>query len=227
MFLFLFVFFASACLIRVSQSANVLCMFTSSGKSQLIIFMAVANILIERGHNVTVITTIPIPLQSESKKSFHHILLEQSMETMQSLNDNILAMAEEQTSKVQSMINFLIAINLFTTIQRDALEQEQFQRFLQEDNHFELMLLGYFNNDYLVGVAARYRCPVAVISLGIPYGPISRMIGNPEETSYVQFPLFGRNQPMNFMDRMVNFLWAAIEPCIHIYANRMMESFYK
>ncbi|XP_055857879.1 uncharacterized protein LOC129920544 isoform X8 [Episyrphus balteatus] len=214
-------------LIRLNNSANVLCMFTSPVKNQIYIFMGVANTLIERGHNVTIVTIIPIPNELiKSEKPFRHIFLKTPPESIRTLNNQMMEL-DEFASKFKIIRNIILIFNLFPRIQENALKTVIFQEFLKEDNHFDLMVLGYFHNDFIVGVAARYRCAIAVVSLAAPYGAINRMVGNPAETSYVQIPFFGKSQPMSFLERTNNVLWSGLEPLLEIYVNYQMEQSYR
>lgn len=171
--------------LRKVQGENVLGVFTSPGKSHLIIFMSTIQTMIERGHNVTVLTTIPIPnIKSSDTKTFRHIQLDSPELHPNEMNKQISSLVQEANFK-----NFLNTMKVMANLQRNALGTEKFKQFLQENNTFDLMLLGYFGNDYLLGIGAHFRCPVALVTLGGPaMGLIGEFIGNPEEISYVPSP---------------------------------------
>ncbi|XP_055857852.1 UDP-glucosyltransferase 2-like isoform X5 [Episyrphus balteatus] len=196
----LILIFVIICHFQVNQSANVLCMFTSPNKPNLKVYMAVANTLIERNHNLTIVTTIPIPLEYFPRKDFRHVLLKIPLEKVK-------------------ILNYRNA--------RDVLKQKEFQEFFKEDNKFDLVILGYLLNDFMVGVAPRYGCPIAVISLGGPFGEVAEWIGNPSAISYVQIPHTGKSQQMSFMERYQNLLLHAFVPFVEAYMNRVMENIYR
>lgn len=206
------------------QGKNILGVFTSPGKSHLIIFMSTIRAMIEKGHNITVLTTIPIPnMKSSDSKTFRHIQLDSPDFHPKEMNKHISALVQEANFK-----NFLATMKVMANVQRNALRTEKFKQFLQENNTFDLMLLGYFGNDYLLGIGAYFRCPVALITLGGPaMGPIGKFIGNPEEISYVPSPVLGIQQPMNFVNRVKNFITNIVLTIAQYYLDCLMDGFYK
>lgn len=220
-FLYLFAV-AFAILSENVEGANILGVFTSPGKSHLIIFMSTVKTMIERGHNVTVLTTIPIPnTKPNDSKTFRHIHLDSG--DPKEMNKQISALVQNTNFN-----NFLKTMEVMANFQRNALRTEQFKQFLQENNTFDLMLLGYFGNDYLLGIGAHFMCPVALISLGGPaMGPVGKFIGNPDEIAYVPSPVLGIQQPMSFLNRAKNFLINFIQSIAQYYLDYIMNGFYE
>lgn len=221
--IFLIVLGFAAALEKV-QGENILGVFTSPGKSHLIIFMSTIRTMIEKGHNVTVLTTIPIPnMQTSDSRTFRHIQLDSPDLHPNEVNKKISALVQEANFK-----NFLATMKVMANVQRNALRTEEFKQFLQENNTFDLMLLGYFGNDYLLGIGAHFRCPVALITLGGPaMGPIGKFIGNPEEISYVPSPVLGIQQPMNLVNRAKNFITNIVLTIAQYYLDCLLDGFYK
>ncbi|XP_055857860.1 UDP-glucosyltransferase 2-like isoform X6 [Episyrphus balteatus] len=219
--------FILMCLFQVNHSANVLCMFTSPHITNLKIFMAVANTLIERDHNLTIVTTIPIPIGFIPKKNFRHIFLEIPFESARVFTDVNTQLAIDPLSKTNDFKSFFQTVHISTRIQRNALMQSEFKEFFAEENKFDLMILGYLLNDFMVGVAPRYDCPIAIISLSGPFGAIGEWIGNPSAISYVQVPFVGKSQPMSFIERFQNLMLHAFEPVVQAYSNQIMDDIYR
>ncbi|XP_055857870.1 UDP-glycosyltransferase UGT4-like isoform X7 [Episyrphus balteatus] len=215
------------CLFPINHSANILCMFTSCVQQNLIVFMAVANTLIDKGHNVTIVTTIPIPTQVAPKSNFRHVYLENPIEKIRKLKAVHIISYNETAPSTDASTNFFIASHMLTYMQKDALQQKEFQEFFHEDNSFDLMIMGYYYNDFMVGIGARYQCPIAIVSLCAPFSTLSRWIGNPSTTSYVQEAFFGKSQPMSFIERYQNFFINAIEPLAQMYTEFVMGSIYR
>ncbi|KAL5273914.1 hypothetical protein ACFFRR_000588 [Megaselia abdita] len=206
------------------QGENILGVFTSPGKSHLIIFMSTIQTMIERGHNVTVLTTIPIPnMKANDSKTFRHIHLSSLDLQPSEMSKQISALVQETNFN-----NFVKTMQVMANLQRNALRTEKFKQFLQENNTFDLMLLGYFGNDYLLGIGAHFECPVALITLGGPaMGPIGKFIGNPDEISYVPSPVLGIQQPMNFLNRTKNFIINIVQTIAQHYLDYLMNGFYE
>lgn len=222
-----YLFIILICSLTISQyvqCANILGVFTSPGKSHLIIFMSTIKGMIERGHNVTVLTTIPIPnLDPKESISFRHIQLSSPDLHPSAMEKHISSLVQEANFN-----NFLKTMEVMANLQKNALRTEKFKQFLQENNTFDLMLLGYFGNDYLLGIGAHFQCPVALISLGGPaMGPVGKFIGNPNEISYVPSPVLGIQQPMEFLNRVKNFLLNFVQYFAEHYLNYLINIVYE
>ncbi|XP_055919863.1 UDP-glucosyltransferase 2-like [Eupeodes corollae] len=226
---YVFGFLAFSSLFQVNYSSNVLCLFTDCVQSNLVVFMAVANTLIDRGHNVTIVTSIPIPSQVYPKHKFYHILLDLQADKIRKLKYLHITMYNESTPQMRVFLDFKESGDTITKMQTDVIKQKRFQEFFHDEgNSFDLMIMGYYYNDFMVGIGARYGCPIAVVSLWAPFSTLTRWIGNPPTTSYVQVPFTGSSQFMNFMERFQNFIVdAIIEPVVHSYSEYVMENIYR
>lgn len=77
---------------------------------------------------------------------------------------------------------------------------------LRRENTFDLIVFGWFFNDFQVGLAAHFKCPaVYVVSMGA-VKPVGDLVGNPLGVAYT--PMVGSSivSPMNFANRVFNFV---------------------
>lgn len=59
---------------------------------------------------------------------------------------------------------------------------------------FDLMIFGYFINDFGLGLAAHFRCPVVISFMVQTVYPLTRLMCNLTEASYVPASFTGLQQ---------------------------------
>lgn len=107
-----------------------------------------------------------------------------------------------------------------------TLNSPEMQKLMKEES-FDLVVMGYFFNDFLIGVAAHFKCPLIINFSGSPLQHISKLMGNPLELSYVPDLLTGLQQPMGFFDRVLNYVFSGVEFLLLQYMNYRMDQYYK
>lgn len=215
--LFLFaLFFAS------SESARILGLFTSFSKSHVIVHMSVARALIDQGHDVTIVTTTPLP---DKNPKFKHILLSTSEE-----KSNIL---ESRLSEMSNIVNPLKKVQLhignilrMVDMQYDAIKRSELQEIFKKDK-FDLLVLGSFFNEFQLAVAAQLKVPVVFSWLITPIGYINSYAGNPNEMSYVPNILTPAEQPMTFTKRILSFIGNGFFYGVEKFANYKFQKYYE
>lgn len=199
------------------DSAKILGLFTRFSRSHLIIHLSVAKSLIDEGHDVTLVTTVPLQYKNPN---FTHILL---------------SPFEIDIKGVERLYNFTRYqyIDLYykpvvhiTNMQYNALKSFEFQELLNTSK-FDLLLLGYSMNDFQLVVAAQLRIPVILSWVQAPDSPINTYVGNPKEVSYVPTVLSGLLQPMNFRQRFHNLLRHWFSYAVEKYWFHKHAQFYK
>ncbi|XP_055916179.1 uncharacterized protein LOC129949013 [Eupeodes corollae] len=193
------------------NASNILCLFTSPGRSHIIIYMAIARTLVERGHNVTIVTTMPL---KDKNPKYHHIFLPPAEEDYAEYYRLLSVAATE--SNIWGAYNRLFWANVERVrIQDKAFKSPRFQDFLNNTgNHFDAVILGWVFNTYQLGVAAHFKCPVMLAFVNHPTKLLLSMAGSPLALSTV--PLFGNSYDMlNFKKRLSNYfdylLWNFFE----------------
>ncbi|XP_055842572.1 UDP-glucosyltransferase 2-like [Episyrphus balteatus] len=188
------------------EAANILGLFLTHSPSHVIIHMSVIRALVERGHNVTLITATPL---SETNPPYRHIFLKHQGVT----SDRVNSIVNDQ----KDVPVYLRSIKLFSLIKKvseafpDFTTDPAFINFINEDNHFDLLILGYIFNDFQLGVAAHFKCPVVLSMIVQPFGHISRLIGSPTHPAFVPLSPFIDSKPMDFAGRIQNFILSILE----------------
>lgn len=204
------------------SGANILGLFTSSTKSHLIIHMAYVDALIAQGHNLTIVTTLPI--ESKSSK-FNHVLIPQSPEFIENIQKLIKA-ATNDPSPISTMKHELKSYMLWTSNQYHAMRHEKLQTVLR-DNEFDLLVLGYFFNDFQIAVAAQLKIPVVINWMLPPFGMINSYAGNPTGLGYVPNVLVNANQPMTFMHRLASVVMDGFTYAVEKFLNYKFDQYYE
>lgn len=203
-----------------SEAARILGLFPSPSKSHLIIHTAIAETLAEAGHDVTVIGLFP----NLNKKAKYHYIHIDSEKIDNAFTQNMIDKPEPVYKKFPAMIEQMSKKANITMHDPKMLE------FLK--NHkagdFDAMIFGYFMNDFMLGLGAHFQCPIIVSFMIQPIFAINTLVGNPSEHSYVP-TLFGNiEQPMNFMERVKNYLLTIVEQnLLQTYMNRKMQEIYR
>ncbi|XP_015033989.2 UDP-glycosyltransferase UGT5 [Drosophila willistoni] len=189
--------------ISISQSANILGIFTCPMPSHLIVHMSVAKILAENGHNVTVLTTleptikhkninvIQIPLPEEDGKQLKHIFGNMGKTD----NGSVLGIF----LRGFKYIAFAIA-KMF-----DALKDPRVKDLYEnKGNKFDLILSGMLINNYQMGLVHKLKAPVIGILPVQPFEFLGVAVGNPRELSYVPAMNVGveKGEIMTFSQRI-------------------------
>lgn len=204
-FVFCFIFWVQSPNVN---GARILGFFPAPSKSHMILHSSVCEVLANAGHDVTVVGVQP-NMRPKAKYRFKQI------PSMSFSNNHLREMINDPRPKHWSMFSVFDFIN---QIGNDTINQPEMKKFLAEHGpgDFDLIIFGYFFNDFLLGIAGHFRCPI-IISLTLSMVPsLSRIIGNPIEPSYVPVKPFSTLvQPMDdILSRAKNFGFYFLETAI-------------
>ncbi|XP_055836955.1 UDP-glycosyltransferase UGT5-like [Episyrphus balteatus] len=207
-------------LLQVScgNSDRILAFFPAPVKSHLIIHTAITQALAELGHNITVVTTIPLTTKNPK---YRHIQLDGC-----SIPKNFF---NEKVNEGQPFYKQFVSITQVINNCSNVTLQHPKMRQLMAEEQFDLVIMGYFFNELQVGLAAHFKCPIVISFMVQPIRLINEFVGNPMEVSYVPNLLSGADQPMSFLDRLKNFMIVEVlEPVmLYWFANGPQKSLYE
>jgi len=171
-------------IISDSQGANILGLFASLSPSHLIIQMSAAKVLAEKGHNVTVVTSLK-PVVTH--KNINLIQVPLSQEEKQQMSDTIGKMSQSDNSNMAlSLLRMMGQMEFMFRKNSETLMDDRVKDlYLNKDNKFDLVLSGYFMNDFQLGFAKKVNAPVIVLATMPPNQMLNPLIGNPLEVAYV------------------------------------------
>lgn len=174
----------SALLISGSQGENILGVFTSLSPSHLIIQMSMAKVLAENGHNVTVVTALNPPVTHKDIKIIQVPLTE---EEAQRLSSSIGSMTTRDNSNmIAAMFRTISQMGfMFDKMKEVIMDQRVKDLYENKDHNFDLVMVGFFLNNYQIGIAHKMKVPVVMASSMALNEIFNSMFGNPNAFSYV------------------------------------------
>ncbi|XP_054730555.1 UDP-glucosyltransferase 2-like [Anastrepha obliqua] len=200
-------------MLTTGDAARILGFFSSPGRSHLLIHCAVADTLARAGHNVTVIATKP-NVYPDAKYNYIH--LDTPMLSVSYMNKLV-----NNPPPFYKLYPGLVLES--TQMANRTMWHPEMQQFLREhgEGSFDLVLLGYFINDFHVGLGSHFKCPVIISFMVQTVFSLNEMIGNPSEHAYVPTLFSGLSQPMDFRARLRNYLIYLFE---YYYMGPLLET---
>lgn len=215
------------CLLLIAlpaRGANILGLFSSHSQSHLILHMSMIKALAESGHNVTVVTMMK---PTVVHKDIHLIVVPVTDEQEHILEGQMKEMAGQKNSVLSTMTRMLSGMSVMIESQFQLLSDPRFQRIYE--TKFDLMFMGYFINDFQLGVAAKLKVPVIVSWMQAPMTVINDYVGNPTEVSYVPNlqTALGQGEQMGFVKRLENLSKELLVRAMMFIFDRRLERFYE
>ncbi len=162
--------------------------------------------LAKRGHSVTVVTSFSET--GEPLTNYRHIQISEYLNdpVMSSFVSDALQSADKSPSitKVFTFFNKMVGYSM---------KLMRHPKFLPLKNeNFDLLVVGWFLNEYALGLSGHFHCPSVIIAPNVNFYPIRRFSGNPSSVSTIPSVMMGTNHRMTFLDRVYNLL-AYIAEC--------------
>ncbi|XP_041674390.1 UDP-glycosyltransferase UGT5 [Drosophila eugracilis] len=206
-------------LIYGTQSANILGLFPSLSPSHLIISMSAAKILAEQGHNVTVVTVLE---PTVTHKNIHLVKVPMTKEEIKQRSDTIGAKQKNNSgSRLISILNMSSQMDSMLRKMADALKAKQVKDlYLNKGNQFDLVISGYFMNDYQLGFARKVNAPVVVLAPNPPSQMLNSLIGSPYDP-------VDKNKDMSFGQRLDSYITSLVYGIFERQIDQRNRQYYK
>ncbi|EDW87786.1 UDP-glucuronosyltransferase [Drosophila yakuba] len=190
------------------EAHHILGVFVNVHRSQLMVHLAVCRALLQKGHHLTLVTTWPLEEQ-EIRGNVSHIFIPWKQPAEEGSTSDLIGRLERMFKRLEHS--------------GDLLDLPEWKTFLSNppQTPYDLLLLGYHFNDHLLGLAAHFNCPVAIVSTQQPTGFVNSLMGNPEERWYVPQPYDGHQR--SGMSACVFGIW---EKFIEMMARRVLARIY-
>lgn len=157
---------------------------------------------------VTVVSYFPAP--KETVPNYKYIQLEKSAESNAlwiEMTSNLLDSAEKDEIFFKRFPRMIHTIGKLNT---ESYLSPQVERLKREEK-FDLVIFGWFFNDYQIGLAAHFNCPAVISSSTPPFKLLRDYVANPSGASYSPVPMAPFHGPMSFLQRTANFIFVALE----------------
>lgn len=149
------------------------------------------------------------PGPSEPIQNYRYLQLEMDADAKAALDEAKLGMLKTAENNAQQIFNWG-AFKKIHQMNKNFLKHPVVEQ-LKRDEKFDLVVLGWFINDFQVGIAAHFGCPAVIISGTPALKTLRDYVGNPSGVSYQEFPLYPIKGVMTFKQRVFNHLFFAIE----------------
>ncbi|XP_017056581.2 UDP-glycosyltransferase UGT5 [Drosophila ficusphila] len=208
-----------------TEGSNILGVFTSHSPSHFIVHMSIMKALAEKGHNITVVSSMSPKV---THKSIKHIVIPMSAEDEKILNEGMTGMVKEKPSIWTTMKSIFSSLSLLIDKQVDVLEDKRFQElYLNKGNKFDVVFVGFFFNTYQVALGARFNCPVIASWPGPPMIMVNEVLGNPELLSVPQSHIsVAPGKAMDFKQRVQNFVGTLGFNALGLFLHHKYNRFY-
>uniref|UniRef100_U5EZ23 Putative glucosyl/glucuronosyl transferase n=1 Tax=Corethrella appendiculata TaxID=1370023 RepID=U5EZ23_9DIPT len=215
----IFLLIIVACTIRVNSAAKIMCLFPSPSRSQLVQAQALLKELASRGHQVTMVSSFPL---STPMKNYRDVYV--SFENAHAKFVNELVNDNSGRSNFIKIIPKLTSVLLETS--NKTINSREFRKIMEEET-FDVVIIGYLLNDFIIGIGAHFKCPTVVWVTQVPSKIINDMIGNPTAIAAVPHIALGHDVKMNkFFNRVKNFLFNAGEMLLTQYSDYRQKIYY-
>ncbi|CRK99007.1 CLUMA_CG011945, isoform A [Clunio marinus] len=207
--------------VKISESSRILFVFPSPSKSHLIVVKGLSTTLAERGHDVTVVSPFPL---DKPMKNYRDINVEIPQDEMEKFNTYVINNPKPNMFKLMPAlfsILFKMSDNMF--------ESEEFKKVLDEEK-FDLVIIGMFFNNYLLGIGDHFKCPTMILSVTGTMTMLNVLVGNPLAVTSVQHSFFESGNMGTFSSRVANFLlhgsdYGFIALCDYLFKDRYNQYF--
>ena len=185
-----------------SECSKILLIHPTFSRSHVIPLQALAKLLALRGHNITFVSLYPFDKKIEN---YRDIKVETSKEDKK-LFDEIGKTMSDRKSPFKLVS---IASKATYKIGNETLHSER-MRQLMDNETFDLVVIGYFFNEFLLGLADHFKCPSILLFSGSFYSTLNRIIGNPLLPEAIPHPVINGNK-LTFLMRVFNLLLNAAD----------------
>lgn len=176
---------------------------------------------------VTVVSIFPPAPITPKNYKYIHIELENDIDkNIDKMKANMLQSGSSDNYDL-FFVRLPKLLKSFIQISVDALSHPAVEQ-LKQNEQFDLVIIGWFFNDYQLGLAAHFQCPSVLVSTVPPIKLLRDYVGNPIAMSYIPSPLLPFKGHMTFLQRLINFGVSTVESVGTAAANYLiLEPYYR
>ncbi|CAG9797603.1 unnamed protein product [Chironomus riparius] len=186
-----------AILIASSECSRILFMQPSFSKSHVMPLQALAKELANRGHNITFVGQFPF---SKLVQNYRDIKVELSAEYKE--------LADEVGKGMAGSMNLFKMFPILKKLNyghgNETLQSAPIRQMMKKEK-FDLVIVGYFVTEYLLGFADHFKCPSIMFSSGSHISALNKAVGNPLSPEGSQSPL-SQTKDYGIVSRVQNFI---------------------
>ncbi|XP_001687884.2 UDP-glucosyltransferase 2 [Anopheles gambiae] len=207
---------ATLLVIGHAESAKIVCVFPTASKSHVLGAQALLKELAHRGHEVTMVSAFPLKKPPKNYWDVY-IPIEDAFSTI---------MSDFMQGGSRNMMKLFPKILRVThDASNVTLNSPELLRLAREEQ-FDLALVGFFMNSFVIGVGELFRCPTVLYFSAAGSG-LTNYVGNPVEVAAVPHMMLGQRNPMTFFDRVANTLINGVEKIMLTYLRYKEMPYYE
>lgn len=200
--------------IKGVQSAKILCVFPSPGRSHVLVGQTLLKALAERGHEVTMVSPFKL---SKPVPNYREIYIP--------ADDTVSRMTKSFLEKPQNM--FKVMPTMVASVLETANRTITDPKFLAIKNEqFDVVISGLFIADFFLGIGPHFNAPIVALWSAGQTKFTSDLVGNPRALEAVPHVMLGPKGPMGFVSRMKNLLIGVLENMMTIYLTYKQKPYY-
>lgn len=196
------------------ESAKILCIFPSPGRSHVLVGQTLLKGLAARGHEVTMVSPFKL---SKPVPNYREIYVP--------ADDTVSKMTKSFLEKPQNMFKSMPTLmRSVTETANKTINDPQFLAIKNEQ--FDVVITGLFVADFILGFGPHFNAPTIALWSAGQTKFTSDLVGNPRALEAVPHIMLGSQGAMGFFGRMKNLLIGTVENLITIYMTHSQQKFY-
>lgn len=188
--------------IVTSECSKILLIHPSFSRSHVIPLQALAKILSQKGHEITFVSLFPF---DKTIENYRDIKVESSKEDKELFDEIGKTMSDRKSPfklvSIASKATYKIGVK--------TLQSERIKHLMDNEN-FDLVIIGYFLNEFLLGLADHFKCPSILFFSGSFFSTLNRIIGNPLLPEAIPHPIINGKE-LTFLMRVFNLVLNAAD----------------
>jgi glucuronosyltransferase len=173
--------------------------------------------LADKGHDITFVSTYPLGKQVKNYRDIKIPFDEDDKEFLSEI-------AKDPKGK-GFFYMFPKLTSLIYRLGNETLQMKEMRKLMNEEK-FDLVIVGYFLTEFMLGVADHFKCPSILFSPAGPMGAMHQSVGNPLGVSGTPHLLAGVKE-MNFVGRLKTFLASGGELLLSEYLKYRARQVYE
>ncbi|XP_072385463.1 UDP-glycosyltransferase UGT5-like isoform X1 [Diabrotica undecimpunctata] len=195
------------------QGYNFLAIFPHPGSSHFKVFAALFEELIQKGHNVTLVSSLPY------KNPARNIKVVDLSNDLLNFNEYMVLGNPNVDTRMSRYFEF-IHVFFMADVTCSGITSHPFQSLLKTNEKFDAILLEDFNTDCYMRSSSKFKVPIiAMSSSGILPWSYSRY-GNPINPSIAPNIMLPLTDKMTFLERVENTVVTVMDNMIFKYHRR-------
>lgn len=177
------------------ETYKILVVFPHPGHSHFMVFENLFKELADRGHELTVISHYPL---EKPYPNYRDVSLKESSLLLK----DIITLDMINGYRYEKWLAAILLRYFSSITLEQGLASENVQKFLQEENHFDLVLGEFFNTNSFLGLAKKYNAPLIAVSSCVAMPWSNDWFGQTDHPAYVPITFMDYSDQKTFVERV-------------------------